>query len=81
MRCPTLVACVQVNMSYITGSVPAEVIPDLFARAYAALQPGGMLGALRLVVSVCDACVYGHLHTTHMLDSVHSEKHKQREAA
>jgi hypothetical protein len=40
-------------MSYITGSVPAEVIPDLFARAYAALQPGGMLGkALRLAVSI-----------------------------
>jgi len=32
-----------VNMSYITGSVPAEVIPDLYARAYQALEPGGML--------------------------------------
>jgi SAM-dependent methyltransferase len=32
-----------VNMSYISGSVPAAVIPDLYRRAYQALEPGGCL--------------------------------------
>ena len=32
-----------VNMSYISGSVPAEVVRDLYKRAFAALEPGGKL--------------------------------------
>ena len=41
--CVTCLLCVtsQVNMSYISGSVPIEGVKDMYAQAYAALEPGG----------------------------------------